>query len=277
MGSALKVAVCQLTSLDDFSHNLDQILSYANQAADQDVEIIFFPENSLYFRIRTDDRFPGFDPADPIFDPLLSLAKTRDICIHLGGIPLNEGGAEDEIYNASVIICKDGMEIPYRKTHLFDIDLKGKERVCESDYFTAGDKWTVWNWNGWCIGQTICFDVRFPEMYRYLVELGAEAFSIPSAFIMSTGKAHWELLVRTRAVETQSYVFAAAQQGEHKGIHGGVKNSWGHSMIVDPWGTTVAASSIEIPLIITEIDKENVRQLRRDVPLAQHRISCKVK
>ena len=157
----------------------------------------------------------------------------------------------------------------YRKIHLFDIDLPGGPTFRESAHIAPGDDVVAVPTPLGVIGLSICYDLRFPELYRKLVDAGAEILTVPSAFTLQTGKDHWHPLLRARAIECQSWVLAPAQEGRHDDQ--GLRHSYGHALIADPWGTVVAECGDGEGFCLAEIDLERVRRVRAAIPVEQHR------
>ena len=198
-----------------------------------------------------------------------SLAAELGIHLLLGSF--NEACEEPgRCYNTSVLFGPDGARLAtYRKIHLFDIDLADVVRFQESATVKAGTELVVAPTELGPIGLSVCYDLRFGELYRQLVEKGAAIVLIPSAFTLTTGRAHWEPLMRARAIENQCFVIAPAQVGEHDDE--GLRESFGHSMIVDPWGQVLACASDSPGLALAEIDLGHVDDVRRSMPVASHR------
>ncbi len=172
--------------------------------------------------------------------------------------------------NTSVLFGPDGAILAsYRKIHLFDVDVPNGVTFAESATCTPGGKVVVAPTSFGMLGLSICYDLRFPELYRALADRGAEVLLVPAAFTLATGKDHWEPLLRARAIETQSYLLAPAQVGKHD--DGGLKESWGHAMIIDPWGQVIASVSDGPGFAVAEIDLERVRRIRRAIPVRDHR------
>ncbi|MGH9360975.1 MAG: nitrilase-related carbon-nitrogen hydrolase, partial [Thermoanaerobaculia bacterium] len=180
---------------------------------------------------------------------------------------LREG--RDKLSNTSVVFDPDGDLVAlYRKIHMFDVDVGGLV-YRESEAQEPGDEIVTCEVEGWTVGLSICYDLRFPELYRRLAAAGAELLAVPSAFTLVTGKDHWEPLLRARAIENQCYVLAPAQHGRHDDQ--GLKESWGHAMIVDPWGQVVACASDGPGLALAPIERERIERIRRAMPVARHR------
>ncbi len=201
-----------------------------------------------------------------------SLAAELGIWLQIGSMGIrnasNENnGQSDKIANRSILISPDGIvTATYDKIHLFDVALANGETYCESDNYLAGNEAVVANLPWGRLGMTICYDLRFPQLYQALVADGATFISIPAAFTRPTGEAHWETLVRARAIETQCFVFAAAQGGRHE--HG--RETYGHSLIVSPWGAVLAEGGTEPGVISADIDTSEIAAIRGRIPCLSH-------
>ena len=214
------------------------------------------------------------EPLDgPTCERFAALARRLGIHLLLGSFNErsdDEGGGDRRCHNTSVLFGPDGGRLAvYRKLHLFDVDVSERARFRESATVEPGTEVVVAATPLGRLGLSICYDLRFPELYRRLVDGGAEILTVPSAFTLTTGRDHWHPLVRARAIECQSYVLAPAQWGEH--ASGGLRESYGHAMIVDPWGAVVAMASDGVGLALAEIDLARVRRVRRSIPVAEHR------
>ena len=198
-------------------------------------------------------------------------ALAAELGIHLLVGSFNERSDEPHrCYNTSVLLDRQGRVVAhYRKMHLFDVDHSAAVRFAESATCKPGNEPVVAQADFGRVGLAICYDLRFPELFRWQIDRGAEILCIPSAFTATTGAAHWHALLRARAIETQTYVIAPGQVGEHG--DGGLRQTYGHSMIVDPWGAVIAEASDGPGLAIAEIDLDRVRKIRAAMPLAQHR------
>jgi deaminated glutathione amidase len=271
----LKVAVCQMTSMDSTEKNFAQIKSLL-QGADQQLDLVCFPENSLYMRVIEGEKIQGMKLTDPAFHQVSALAKDMNAHLHFGSIPLRIDG---HLRNASVLVKPDGEILPsYYKIHLFDIDLEGQPKVRESDIYQHGHEPKIIELNGWHIGQTICYDLRFSELFNYYAQHSVELILVPSSFLVKTGQAHWEVLLRARAIESQAYVIAAAQAGRHVGQTGAVRETYGHSLAIDPWGQILREGSAAGPeLMLIDLDLEKVHAVRRQIPMKNHRRLVQIK
>lgn len=266
MKETLAVAICQMTSTDDWKSNVDQAIRLANEAFHQGkVDLLCYPENSLYMRMDKTQKIPSIKLTDSIFDTFKELSKERDCIVYFGSVPLNIGNAS---YNSTVLVYPDGrVEAPYQKIHLFDIDLEGQEPLRESDEYTHGAQPVIVDIKGWKLGLSICYDLRFSELYSYYHRHEVDIIGIPAAFLVPTGKAHWHVLTRARAIEAQAYVIAAAQGGSHLGK----RETYGHSLIIGPWGEILAEASEGVRVKRMVLEKSQIQHIRRQMPLKQHR------
>lgn len=273
-GSAeLSVAVCQLTSVDDYKTNETRMLELLARLEPDVPDIVCFPENALYLRVREGAPVPAVEADSEIFRNLSQWAVRNKSTIHIGSVPLRRGV---RIYNSSILLTDDGaVHANYQKIHLFDVDVHGEKRVRESDTFTHGAEPCVFAVKGWTFGSSICYDVRFSELYLHYSKLGVDVILVPAAFLVATGRAHWEILVRARAIECQSYVLAAAQGGKHDGVEGGQRSTYGRSMIVDPWGEVVASCPENFQendrILRAVLKRELIERVRAQIPMKNHR------
>lgn len=266
----MRVACLQLCSGDNLAANLNSVALLLGEAAEQGVELALLPEN---FALMSPDlerkrRF-ATEEVTGIVVPFLE-TQVRRHSLYLVAGSLLFSGAEAKLRNRCLVFGPDGRCLAsYDKIHLFDIDLP-KERHRESDQVEAG-KQPVWlDLLGWRLGLSICYDLRFPELYRRYAAAGCQLLSIPSAFTVPTGEAHWEVLLRARAIENQAFVLAPAQGGQHPGG----RRSYGHSLIVDPWGEVLARGSAVAPageVLIADLDQERLQQVRERLPALNHR------
>ena len=264
----LWAATVQMTSTTDWESNLRRAALYVEQAVDAGARLITLPEN-YGFLGRESDKLPHAQSVEdgPFLEPLRKLAQKHRVGILAGSIP-ETGPDAEHVYNTSVMIGTSGETLAsYRKIHLFDIDIPGEVSFQESSAVAGGTQATVVDFEGWRIGLTICYDLRFPHLYQALVDLGACILTVPAAFTLQTGKDHWEVLLRARAIENQCFVLASDQFGNHsKG-----RASWGKSLIADPWGTLVALMPEKEGFVMGRLDPEDVRRVRRGLPCLQHR------
>lgn len=270
MKNQLKLAVCQMTSVDNVDENLRQIENLVSSVpVAEKVDLFCFPENCLYMRLVEGEQVQGLNLEGPAFAQLGKLANKYNTHLHLGASPLHLDG---HLYNASIFVGPDGhVTSTYQKIHLFDIHLTGQKPMRESDVFKHGSKPGVIELHGWKIGQSICYDLRFSELYSHYTQQDCDLILIPAAFLPKTGEAHWEILVRARAIESQAYVVASAQGGRHQNAKGAFRDTYGHSLIVDPWGKVLTQLQQQPSLEIQVLSKERVAEVRRQIPMKAHR------
>lgn len=267
--SELQVAVVQMTSIDDLDSNLMMMESLVD-SIQEPVRLICFPENCLYMRVKEGESLPSLSLEHPAFERLAKLAKTRRAFLHLGSVPiiLEDG----HTYNSSVIIEPSGeVRSSYQKMHLFDIQLEGQKAIRESDVFRHGQNPSLFMIDDWKIAESICYDIRFAELFSQYAREEVDVILIPAAFLVKTGQAHWEVLQRARAIESQCYVLASAQVGVHNGIRGGVRETFGHSMVVDPWGQVAELRREGVGVLVATLRKQTIQDVRRQIPMKFHR------
>ncbi|PCI27776.1 MAG: hydrolase [SAR324 cluster bacterium] len=263
-----KIALAQMTSIADVEKNLQKSLEFIQQAAQQKADLIAFPEcflflgkDSLYQEIAEDVR-------GPLVELFQEQARQNDISILMGSFPEKDPENQRKIYNTSVLISRQGKVLEtYRKIHLFDVELPDL-RLIESETVSAGKKVVVADHEIGKVGMTICYDLRFPNLFQQLNQAGAEIISTPAAFTYQTGKAHWLTLLQARAIENQVYIAAPGQVGHHNKK----RRSFGHSVIIDPWGKILALAPEEECLIYADINLETIQEVRRKMPVQSHRV-----
>lgn len=265
----LVVAQMQMTSIDDVDKNLQQIISLSHQLKNQSVRLLTLPENALYMRVKEGEAVQPLHLTDRIFVELSKLATENHFHIHVGASPIEIDG---HVYNSSVHITDQGeVKASYQKIHLFDIQLEGQAPVRESDAFKHGQKPSVFEVDGWKIAETICYDLRFAELFSIYAHQEVDLILVPAAFLVPTGKAHWEVLLRARAIESQAYVVATAQCGVHLGLRGGERSTFGHSLCVEPWGKIENIMADEIGVAVVRLDADRIGQVRKQIPMKHHR------
>ncbi|MCB0411524.1 MAG: carbon-nitrogen hydrolase family protein, partial [Bdellovibrionales bacterium] len=226
------------------------------------------PENSLYFRIEKGPLRRSFDLNSPEIQQIKTWAIEKKVHIVLGSVAFKDSGGVD---NSTLWVSPSGeVERPYSKIHLFDVDVVGHAPVRESDNFKAGSEVAIKEIDGWKFGFSICYDLRFSELYSFYARQSVDALLIPSAFLRPTGEAHWEVLVRARAIESQAFVIAAAQGGEHK-YKDIVRETYGHSLVVAPWGNILAGSNSKDETPVVCLQSEWIDKARAQIPMEQHR------
>ena len=262
-----RAAVVQLCSKGVVRANLDRAADLVGQAAADGADLIALPESFAWLNVPGAEPGPAAPLPGPIVLEMAALARKHGCFLLLGGVSVSAPD-DPRSYNTSVLLDPEGGTVAtYRKRHLFDIDLPGGPTLKESDDYLAGDDIVCPATPLGVLGLSICYDLRFPEHYRACVDRGATVLFVPSAFTARTGRAHWHLLLRARAVENLAYVVAPAQHG----YHGGERESYGHSLIVDPWGEVIAEVAEGDGFAAADIDPERLAQVRRGLPALQHR------
>jgi deaminated glutathione amidase len=266
----MKVALIQMSSQDDKAANLDQARRLIEQAvAEERPDLVALPE---IFPLMTEDldlkkAAAEAVPGGEAYGMLQELAARHGIVLHGGSLYERDG---DALYNTTVVFDQGGRELArYRKLHMFDIVTPDGKEYRESATFTRGARTVCFDALGTRIGLSICYDVRFAELYLQLAKDGAKVILVPAAFTLQTGKDHWEVLLRARAIETQTYVLAPAQWGLYAG---GRRACYGHSLVVDPWGHVIAKAQDKVGYVAARLDLAEVERVRTRMPCAQHRV-----
>ena len=270
MSTKTTVGIVQMCAKTDVDANLDKVEELSSQAVAKGAKVVFLPEAFSYIGPERGRRpiLESFDSDGPIFQRLKDVARNSQIDLIAGGF--HEAASDGRAFNTCMHIDRNGqIEALYRKIHLFDVDLSDGTRMLESRSTCPGDRAVTTRLPFGVLGMTVCYDVRFPLLYQHLVDQGAIALTIPAAFMKSTGRDHWHVLLRARAIECQAYVIAPAQFGDHD--HRGRK-SYGHAMVVDPWGKVLAeCPADEEGIAIAEIDPAEVERIRTELPSLSNR------
>ncbi|MGH9019845.1 MAG: carbon-nitrogen hydrolase family protein [Acidimicrobiales bacterium] len=254
-------AAVQTTTGVDAQANVATALSLVERAADAGATYVQLPEYVTYYGSSSGFAAAAEDVPGPTTARFAALAASRGVAIHVGSL-LERTPDPERFFNTGVLIDRVGDVVAlYRKAHLFDVDVADQAPHRESDAIVAGDELVVGEVEGAAIGMSICFDLRFPEVYRRLALAGARVLTVPSAFTAATGRAHWETLVRARAIENHAFVVAAARAGAANGAPA----TWGHSMIVGPWGEVLADASDVEGVIVAELDLGDVARRRAQI------------
>jgi deaminated glutathione amidase len=267
----MKVAALQMTTGPDVGANLAEAGALLEEAARLGARIAALPENFAFMGLEDADKraVAEDDDAGPIQDFLASTARRRGIWIVGGTVPVR-GGADGRVSAASLVYDSDGRRVArYDKIHLFDVDIPGRaEQYRESAHVAAGAAPVTVDTPAGRLGLSVCYDVRFPELFRQLASEGARWFTLPSAFTAPTGRAHWETLIRARAIENLSYVVAPAQSG----IHPNGRETYGDSLIVDFWGRVLARLPRGRGCIVADLEPDRQDQARQSFPALTHRV-----
>lgn len=263
----MKIACIQLNSQADMAANILLVEQYVAQAAAEGARFVTLPENAFFMRDPADKSAFTTHPRDqhPAVVVCSRLARQYGIWLLAGSVALPAG--EGKSFNSSLLFDNAGNIIAhYDKIHLFDVTLPNGEIYAESSRFQPGEKAVVADtpWGG--VGLTVCYDVRFPQLYRALAKAGASIITVPAAFTQVTGEAHWHILLRARAIEQGCFIVAPAQTGTHPGG----RKTFGHSLIIDPWGTVLADGGTQPGIITAEIDLSQVELVRSRLPSLEH-------
>jgi predicted amidohydrolase len=268
----MRVALCQMNSTEDVDANVAQAEALLREAGTAGVDLAALPEvwpcqgSALQMRAAAEP-IPGART-----ERLAQIAREHGMWVHGGSVlELDGEPGRERVFNTSVLFDRDGeLVATYRKIHLFDADPPGAVPSRESFLFAAGDGVVVADTEFGRAGMSICYDVRFPELYRSLVVQGATIVFVPAAFRAETGRAHWDVLLRARAIEDQCFVIAAAQWGSW-GPPGRERNTFGNGMVVDPWGRVLARAADGVGVTCAELDLDEVRRVREMLPALRHR------
>lgn len=262
-------AVVQLNSTSDAEANWQQAEELVRRAAGYGAQLVATPENTNFLGPH-DEKVDRAESLDGMTcSRFSSLARELEIFLLLGSF--NERSDDPErCHNTSVLFSSSGERLAvYRKIHLFDVDVSPEVRFQESATVKAGEQSVVVDTDLGRVGLSICYDLRFPGLYQQLRDKGAEIVTVPSAFTLTTGKDHWQPLLRARAIENQCWVLAPAQYGKHDDA--GLRESYGHAMILDPWGHVVAMAADGPGLALAEVDLRQAQRVRQAIPVTDHR------
>jgi deaminated glutathione amidase len=266
----LRTAAIQLNSQDIPAENITTVANMLDQAGAAGAELAVLPELWTYR-----GPYRGYDQAGqtlagPAMSMLQEKARQHSMLINGGSIIERHPHLEGKFYNTSVLIDRSGELVAvYRKIHLFDVDLANGEKHHESERIIPGEQIVTAETDGITFGMAVCYDLRFPELFRSLKLEGAQVLFLPAAFTLHTGRDHWEVLVRARAIENQCYVVAAGQIGKYPAG----QQSFGRSMIVDPWGIVLAQAPDRPGVILADIDTEQIERVQEQIPCLYHRKS----
>jgi predicted amidohydrolase len=265
--SGYLMGAVQMTSGPDREKNLATALRLVGEAADLGARLVALPEN-FGFMGPEEQRLAGAEPLEgPTLSAVRELARRRRIWIVAGSVS-EKVDAPGKTANTSVLVSDEGeLAAAYRKIHLFDVNIPDGARYAESASVLPGDRPVTAATPLGTIGLTVCYDLRFPELYRKLSEAGADVITIPAAFTLYTGKDHWEVLVRARAIENLAYVIAPAQVGRHSQN----RLTFGNAMIVDPWGVVLARCPDGEGVCVAPFSPERLRRVRAELPALSHR------
>ena len=266
-GSTFRVSLIQMRSGRAPAANMAAAAALIGEAKTGGADYVQTPEMTNILEVSRERLFATIVPEeqDASLATFRELARALQLYVHVGSLAIK--ASADKAVNRSFLIDRRGEIVArYDKIHMFDVDLKGGESYRESRSYRAGDLAVVSDLPWGRLGLTICYDLRFPALYRALAEAGAMYLAIPSAFTRQTGEAHWHVLMRARAIENGSFVFAAAQAGDHENG----RATYGHSLVVDPWGRVIAEGGTEPGVVFADIDPAEASVARGRIPSLQH-------
>lgn len=262
-----RIALLQLNSGDDIANNIAHIAALTEKAAKDGAKLACLPENAFFMGDPKDKKRVLYTvKTHPGIEAAAALAKKYKLWFLVGSLAVKKPGTEKS-YNRSLLFSPKGELVSsYDKIHLFDVTLQGGEVYAESDRFAPGAKMLLAKTPLATLGMTVCYDLRFPHLFRNLAKKGAEVIFVPAAFTQTTGEAHWHVLLRARAIENGCYIVAPAQTGTHPGG----RKTYGHSLVVDPWGRVVADGGKKKGVVIADIDLGMVKKIRASLPSLSH-------
>jgi predicted amidohydrolase len=275
MNNPFTVACAQFTAARDYEPNIEAVSDLVRRARDGGADLVLTPENTgLIEPIGRLRREKSRDEANhPVLAALREIARETGVWLLIGSLAVDISreptvpAGERRLANRSYLVdASGGIVARYDKIHMFDVDLANGESYRESNAFRPGERAVLAETPWGVLGMTVCYDLRFPHLYRALAQAGADYLVIPSSFTVPTGEAHWHILIRSRAIENGCFVFAPAQSGEHAER----RRTYGHSLIVDPWGEVLADAGEGIGVISARIDPARVAEVRRMVPSLKH-------
>ena len=269
----MRAALLQLNSSDDPAENLETVRGMLREAARRGAEFALTPEvtNCVSSSRARQRAVLSLEADDPTLAGLREEARALGLWLLIGSLALKTGDPDGRFANRSFLVGPDGGIVArYDKIHMFDVEVSAAETYRESAGFRPGEEAVLAETPWGRLGLTVCYDIRFPYLYRALARAGAEILTIPAAFSPVTGEAHWEVLARARAIETGAWVLAPAQSGSHRAAEGKPRRTWGHSMAVAPWGEVMLDAGTEPGVHVVEIDMGAVAEARRRVPSLTH-------
>lgn len=261
----MRVGLVQMNTQSDKAKNIDCSVKMIKQLVKKGIDLIVLPEFFNFLGPESEMAKQGETLKNsPTLERMAGEAQRHGVYLHIGSFLEKES---DKLYNTGVVFNPEGEIIAsYRKIHLFDVEIPGGRRYLESEIITAGQEVSTFEIKGVTFGMATCYDLRFPELFRRLMELGSQVILLPAAFTMETGRDHWELLLRARAVENLCWVVGVNQHGRFPPNH----NSYGRSMVVDPWGIVVCQASDGVTCLTADIDLELLRSIRQRFPALEH-------
>jgi deaminated glutathione amidase len=269
----MRAGLVQLSASDDPAENLPAVEALVREAAAGGAGFVLTPEvsNLVSGSRRRQQALLAPEAEDPMLARMRAVAAELGIWVLLGSLALRTEDADGRFANRSLLVGPDGaVRARYDKIHMFDVDLEGGESYRESAGFRPGDRAVVAEVAGTPVGLSVCYDLRFPSLYRALAQAGARILTVPAAFTVPTGRAHWHVLLRARAIETGAFVLAPAQTGRHTVRDGPERRSYGHSLAVSPWGEVLADGGEAPGVSLVDLDLAEVDRARGRIPALAH-------
>lgn len=264
---SFRVGLVQMCSGKDVDRNVKDAVALIKDAAAQGAQYIQTPEVTTLMELDRERLFAIVEPeaSNHALAEFVAIARSLQIWLHIGSMAVRE--SDTKLANRSYVIAPDGsIRARYDKIHMFDVELPNGETYCESASYRPGDKAVITDLPWGRLGLTICYDLRFPALHRTLAQNGASFIAGPAAFTKTTGEAHWHILLKARAIESQCFVFAAAQGG----LHDNNRETYGHSLVISPWGEVLAEGEIHPSVIISDVKWSEVEDVRARVPSLRH-------
>ncbi len=269
----MRVALLQITSSDQPAENISMLSAMVREAAANGADLILTPEVSNCVSVSRKHQLGVLQTqdVDPMLASMEKLARELDVWILLGSLALKTDDPDGRFANRSFLLNSRGQVAgQYDKIHMFDVSVTPEETYRESDGYRPGQSAVLARTPFCDIGMSVCYDVRFPHLYRALAQVGAKVLTVPAAFSPITGAAHWEVLLRARAIETGCYVLAPAQTGLHPSTGSKQRRTYGHSLVVSPWGEVLADAGADVGITYVDLDLTMVDKARRQVPALSH-------
>jgi deaminated glutathione amidase len=271
----MKLSLIQMNSISDKAANIASAAALIERAAAEDhPDWICLPECFDFLGADRKAKWAAAEsfPGGAAYSAMQQLAAKHRVYIHAGSI-LEKPLSGERIHNTTVVFDRNGMEVArYRKIHMFDITAPDGTKYHESAAFAPGSAVVTYRCEDMIVGCAICYDLRFPALFQALSAKGAQMIALPAAFTLQTGKDHWEVLCRARAIETETYFCAAAQTGAHA-VGSEIRHTYGHSLVADPWGHVIAKASDGVGIVSARIELEQVTKVRVQIPVARHKVS----
>lgn len=268
----MKISLIQTNPHQDREQNLQVAHDLMLEAFEADKpDLIVLPENFEVFGLTKQETLRLAEPkGGAAYKMVQDFARRHSVFVHAGTI-MDKVEDEERYYNTSFVFNREGQEVAaYRKIHMFDITAPDGTAYKESDTVKPGEEIVTYEIDGWKVGCAICYDIRFFELFARLEKEGCDIIVLPAAFTLQTGKDHWEVLARARAIETQTYFVACGQTGSVI-VNGEKRSCYGHSLVCDPWGHTIARASDPVGFVTARVDKKEIARVRNLIPMTQHR------